>query len=505
MKVLSAEQIREADRYTIQNEPVSSVNLMERASLLCTEWLLAKYKDAAFVIVCGNGNNGGDGLCIARQLFLRGKRVTVKIVRASKNDSADFTANLQRLRNECEVTIEEFTAHFSLRNEFTLEQPVIVDAIFGSGLNREPEGLVAEAIASINHAPYPKVAIDIPSGLFCDDNTNNSYHHVVRADFTLTFQAPKLAFFFAEHANNVGEFVVLNVGLHPVFLADATSYYHYTTPLSVKHMLIPRGKFNHKGTLGHALLVAGSEGKTGAAVLCTRSALRAGAGLVTAYVPLVSRDVMQEAVPEAMTVSSSENSFIGGRIPTAKFDAIGVGPGIGVSRETEQALKLLLNEFAGPMVWDADALNILSENKTWLAFLPKNTILTPHPGEFDRLTEKHISGFSRMQTQRNFAMKYGVIVVLKGAHTSIAMPDGNVFFNSSGNPGMATGGSGDVLTGIVTSLLAQGYSAIHAAIVGVYLHGLAGDIAASVRGQESLIAGDITENLSGAFRMLREL
>jgi NAD(P)H-hydrate epimerase len=302
----------------------------------------------------------------------------------------------------------------------------------------------------------------------------------------------------------VGEFHVLDIGLLPAFLAGVRSDFHYVTHAAIQQIITGREKFSHKGTYGHALIVAGSEGKTGAAVLCTRAALRAGVGLVTAFVPKVSRDVMQEAVPEAMTITADEENRIGGHIPAAKFDAIGVGPGLGTARETENALKTLVGEQHTAMVWDADALNLLSENKTWYSFLPPQTILTPHPGEFDRLTEKHSTGFSRMNAQRAFAMKFGVIVVLKGAHTSVALPDGTVYFNSTGNPGMATGGSGDVLTGIITALLAQGYSPVHAAVAGVYLHGLAGDIAASARGMESLIAGDIIENLGAAFRFLHE-
>lgn len=504
MKVLSAQQIREADFYTIEHEPVSSVDLMERASRLCSDWLHEKFTNTAFVVVCGNGNNGGDGLCIARHLAQLGRQVAVKIVRVSSSDSADFTINLERLADLNSIAVEELVTGFSLGDSLSSDDVVIIDALFGSGLNREPTGISAEAISALNAVAHTKVAIDVPSGLYCDDNSENTYAHVVRANYTLTFHAPKLSFFFAEHANFVGEFIVLDIGLHPTFLERMSTPYLYTTHADAKSMIIARGRFSHKGTFGHVLLVAGSEGKTGAAILCTRSALRAGAGLVTAFVPKVSRDVMQEAVPEAMAIVADEVSHIGGRIPTGKFDAIGVGPGIGTEVETEQSLRLLLNEFSGPMVWDADALNILSANKTWIAFLPKNSILTPHPKEFDRLTNEHTSGYSRMQTQRNFALRNGLIVVLKGANTSIAMPDGSVFFNSSGNAGMATGGSGDVLTGIITSLLGQGYSASHAAIVGVYLHGLAGDIAAADRGMESMIASDITENLSGAFRMILE-
>lgn len=504
MKVLSAQQTREADLYTIQNEPVSSVNLMERASRLCSDWLLKKFDtEHVFIIVCGNGNNGGDGLCIARHLHEAGRSVEVKIIHPAKNDSPDFLHNYERLKPSG-IPIDGFSASFSLRNNFNSRNIVVVDAIFGSGLTREPSGLASEVIAVINNSPFVKVAVDIPSGLFCDDNSENTYEHILRADYTLTFQFPKLAFFFSENASYVGEFHVLNIGLHPLFLADVQTPFHYVTHAGVKQILGQRSKFAHKGTFGHALIVAGSEGKTGAAVLCTRAALRTGAGLVTAFVPLISRDVMQEAVPEVMTITSDEEKFIGGHIPAQKYSAIGIGPGIGTARETENSLKTLIGEQVGNMVWDADALNLLSENKTWLSFIPPLTILTPHPGEFERLAEKHTTGIARMKTQRDFAAKYGVIVVLKGAHTSIALPDGTVYFNSSGNPGMATGGSGDVLTGIITSLLAQGYSPVHAAVAGVYLHGLAGDIAASVRGMESMIAGDIIENLGGAFRMIKE-
>lgn len=505
MKVLSAAQTREADAYTIANEPVSSLQLMERASHLCTQWLMQKFPAPfSFLIVCGTGNNGGDGLCIARQLKTEGRAVEVKIVRGNGKESADFSHNLSALRNMKSVVVDEFTVSFSLRNQLLPANIVIVDALFGSGLNREASGIHAEAIAAMNHAPFHVVSIDIPSGLFCDDNSTNSGEHVVHADYTLTFQYPKLSFFFAENAAFIGEFTVLDIGLHPAFLAAAESPFHYVTHQGIKEIIRSRNKFGHKGTYGHALIVAGSEGKSGAAILCARAALRTGAGLVSAFVPKVTRDVMQEAVPEVMTVTCNETNYISGRIPWEKFDALGLGPGISTERETENSLKTLIGEYAGRMVWDADALNLLAENKTWFSFLAEQTILTPHPGEFDRLTEKHSSGYARMKSQRELAMKFNLVVVLKGAHTSTALPDGTVYFNSTGNPGMATAGSGDVLTGMITSLLAQGYSPTYAAIAGVYLHGLSGDLAASVRGYESMIAGDIIENIGGAFRLVHE-
>jgi len=501
MKVLSAEQIREADRYTINNEPVSSVQLMERASALCTQWLLNRYNsNQTFRIFCGNGNNGGDGLCIARFL-LQHERKAVVILVGNAVPSADNAVQLELLRatknaevlNYSEISEAEFN-----------ENEILIDAIFGSGLNRKPEGEFADAITAINNGDATVVAIDIPSGLCADFNDDQSTDCIVKTDFTLTFHAPKFTFLVSDFSEYVGEFIVLNIGLMKSFTENVKSFAEYFTIEDAGAILHHRSKFSHKGTFGHALIVAGSEGKTGAAILSSRSALRTGAGLVTAFVPIISRDVMQAAVPEVMVIAGEDDNFIAGRIPATRFDAVGVGPGLGTDDTVVTSLKLLLNEFQGPMVWDADALNVLSENKTWLEFLPPLTILTPHPGEFDRLTKKHNSGKERLKTQMQFAQRYNVIVVLKGAHTSVAFPDGSVTFNSSGNPGMATAGSGDVLTGIITSLLAQGYNRSQSAMLGVFLHGIAGDIAASISGQEGMIAGDIVEHIGGAFRMISD-
>ncbi|HTL80645.1 MAG TPA: NAD(P)H-hydrate dehydratase, partial [Bacteroidia bacterium] len=389
------------------------------------------------------------------------------------------------------------------------ENRVIIDALTGSGMKGEASGNFAKVIDAINNFHVPVVSIDIPSGLHGDDNASNSYAHVVKAKYTLTFQQPKLSFLFSENSEYVGEFHVLNINLHPDFIAGEKTNYYFTVHNEVKNLLSVRGKFSHKGTYGHALVVAGSKGKMGAAVLSVRACLRAGAGLVSTCIPKCGTLIMQTAVPEAMVNESEGEEIISGRIAMGPdkfgtYSAIGIGPGIGKDKATEQAMKLLLNQFSGPLVIDADALNILAENKTWIAFLPKNTILTPHPGEFDRLTQKHSTGFARMKTQKEMALKNGIYIVLKGAYTSIACPDGSVHFNSSGNPGMATGGSGDVLTGIITGLLAQGYSAFDSCLIGVYLHGLAGDIAASVNTENGVIAGDISEQLGGAWKMLSD-
>lgn len=505
MKILSTAQTREADAFTIAHEPVNSIDLMERAAGACTQWLLEKYGNAfQYVIICGNGNNGGDGLAIARQLKNKSCATDIFILGITEKDSPDFSENLKRLED---AKISFSRIHEAEEIVFPTKPFVIIDAIFGTGLSRKPEGLAAKAIGRVNAISADKISIDIPSGLYGDDNSGNSYKHVVRAKYTLSFQHPKLAFMFAENSAFVGKLIVLNIHLHPDYILQAPSPYYYITHDFAKILLAGRPHFAHKGTFGHALLVTGSEGKTGAAVLCAQSCLRSGVGLLSVQVPSCGNVVLQTAVPEAMLQLNESEKIISGRIRSgpkanAEYSAIGIGPGIGTEKETAQSLKLLLNEYSGPLVLDADAINILSENKTWLAFLPKGTILTPHPGEFDRLAGKHTSGFERMKSQRELAIKNGIYIVLKGAHTSIACPDGTVFFNSSGNPGMATGGSGDVLTGILTGLRAQGYHPQAACILGVYLHGLAGDIAASVQSENGMIAGDIVEQMGGAWRMM---
>jgi hydroxyethylthiazole kinase-like uncharacterized protein yjeF len=433
--------------------------------------------------------------------------VAVNYFRVTETDSPDFTENLKRLSG-VDVPVNELKEagdiSFVPDSDF-----VIIDALFGTGLSREPATEAAKIIDRINSINVPKIAIDVPSGLFADDNLKNSYQHVIRATQTLTFQQPKLSFLFAENFPFVGNFHVLDIGLHSDYLYSVVSKYNYLTHSFVRSFIKSRPKFSHKGTFGHALLVCGSEGKMGAAVLASRACLHSGVGLLTLNIPKSGNDILQSAVPEAMLQFADGEKLIEGRIRTGpntetEYSAIGIGPGIGTEKETVQSLKLLLNEYAGPIVLDADALNILSQNKTWLAFLPKGTILTPHPGEFDRLTEKHESGYQRMLSQQSLAIKHGIYIVLKGAHTSIACPDGTVFFNSSGNSGMATGGSGDVLTGILTGLRAQDYHPQAACVLGVYLHGLAGDIAASVQSQHGLNAGNIIEHLGGAWRMLEE-
>jgi NAD(P)H-hydrate epimerase len=381
---------------------------------------------------------------------------------------------------------------------------IIIDAIFGSGLSRPTEGLAADVIRRINDSGCEVISIDLPSGLFSEDNTGNTGGEIVRAKHTLTFQFPKLSFMFAENEQFTGSWTVLPIGLHPAAIASQPAPYTYTLADDVLPLLRTRKKFAHKGSFGHGLLVAGSEGKTGACILGAAAALRSGIGLITCHTPSGGMASIHAALPEAMVIPDRSEKCISVALAATGFSAVAVGPGLGKAPETARALFGLLTVCDKPMVIDADALNILSMNKDWLDLLRPGTILTPHPGEFDRLAGKRDNGYSGLMKQVEFSRKYGCIVILKGAFTSISTPDGRVRFNSTGNPGMATAGSGDVLTGILLSLLSQGLDPSDAALTGVYLHGLAGDIAAEESGYESIIASDIINCLGKAFNRLRQ-
>jgi NAD(P)H-hydrate epimerase len=505
MKIFTAHQLKEADQYTIANEPIASVDLMERAAKACVDWIKDKFStDFNFVIVCGLGNNGGDGLAIARLLATQHYKVSVYIINYSDKRSPDFIANYSKLtelsNNNLIVkeikSIEEFYQALSITT-----QSIIIDAMFGTGLNKAIEGLTAEVITMLNEQLSIVIAIDIPSGLHCDE-LNEPNDCIVRANYTLTFQFPKLSFMLPETAQYVGNFKVLDIFLHPDFIDNTGTLNYFVIKDDIQSFLKKRSKIAHKGNFGHALIIAGSHGKVGAAVLASKACMHSGVGLLTTYVPKIGYEIVQLSLPEAMVDVDNETHFISSLPRLDNYDAIGIGPGIGKEQQTQNVLKLLIQNTKVPLVIDADAINILSENKTWLAFVPSNSILTPHPKEFERLTGKSKNSFERLQTQREFSIKNNIYVVLKGAHTSISSPDGSVFFNSTGNPGMATAGSGDTLTGIITALVAQGYNSKQACVLGVYLHGLAGDFAAIEKSEESIIASDIILHLAEGFKYL---
>ena len=503
MKLFRYDQIKQIDEYTIKSEPIASIDLMERAAGQLLRWYLTKFERSSRVyIFVGPGNNGGDGLALARMLASNRYDTEVHYVDFTEKTSGDWKINLARLKSETNVVVNYLTGVDQL--PVVSSGDIIIDAIFGTGLTRPVEGFAGDVIKYINHSDATIISIDIPSGMFCEDNTRNNYEYVISADYTLSFQFPKLSFMFAENAHYLGEWIVLPIGLDDNAIRNTVSPYKLLEKSDVEPLLKNRNKFDHKGIFGHGLLISGSIGKMGAAVLGARAALRTGIGLITCHVPLSGVVIIQCALPEAMVQPDRNEKHISEIGNTDSFSAVGIGPGIGTEPESQRVLHKLLEESRKPMVIDADALNILSLNKEWFSLIPEGAILTPHPKEFERLAGESGNSFLRLNKQIEFSKEHKCIVVLKGAHTSISTPEGNVFFNSTGNPGMATAGSGDVLTGIILSLLAQGYSPENAAIVGVYLHGMAGDIAAEESCFESIIASDIIKCIGKAFKRIRE-
>jgi len=506
MKILSTTQTREADAYTIEHEPILSIDLMERASKTFVDWFVEKFPKTKFEmvsVVCGKGNNGGDGLAIARLLEERGYDIAIFILNLTDKVTEDFKTNLERveqLQGLNKLVIKEITSVEDMP-VFGGEE-ILIDAILGSGLSRPIEGELAEILNFLNECENTVVAVDIPTGVFTDSPTTGA---CIEADYTFAFEFPKLAFLFPENFHFVGDFVCKPIGLDRRYIAAADSPYYYITSDIVKRIYKERDKFAHKGVFGHALLIMGSYGKMGAAILATRACLRAGVGLVTVHVPICGYEVMQTAVPEAM-VSLDEDRFIFTKVyDLPKYSTIAIGCGLSTKNRTRNALCYMLKHMSSPTVLDADALNILGQSPDWFEYIPKNSILTPHPKEFERMFGKAYDNFERNELQRQKAQEFGVYIILKGANTCIATPEGDCYFNSTGNPGMGTAGSGDVLTGILAGLLAQEYNPLEACILGVYIHGLAGDIAAEIESEESLTAGDLVSYLGKAFLNLRAL
>ena len=506
MKIPSAEQIRQADQYTIEHEPIASIDLMERAASSLVPWLKDRIsKESKVNIFCGMGNNGGDGFALARLLCKEEIVPVVYLVRYADKMSPDCETNYNRLKEAGTVSIVEIKSADDFPKLQTGE--VVIDALFGTGLNRPLEGLVAELIDYLNGQNVYRIAIDIASGLLADAPTTSK--SVFKADYTLTFQLPKLAFFMPENDPYVGSIEAFDIGLHPDILNSIVTDYRIMLKPIAAGLLHPRSRFSHKGDYGHALLIAGSEGKTGAALLSAKACMKTGVGLLSVLLPKSAQTALLSTLPEAMLYQLEDDRNDRNQLRFDDFDrlqaynAIGVGPGLGKAEVTARALKRLIQDCQVPMVMDADALNILAENPTWLSFLPQDTILTPHPKEFERLFGATTDSFERIKLQREMAMKYHIIIVYKGGYPTTVLSDGSVFFNSGGNPGMATGGSGDVLTGVILSLLAQRYHPSVAAVLGVHLHALAGDLAAEENGQEALLASDITAHIGKAFLSLK--
>jgi NAD(P)H-hydrate epimerase len=504
MKLFNVDQIRAWDKYTIDKEPIESIDLMERAANQLCYWITKRYDtDTAFLIIAGPGNNGGDALALARMLAKKEYyKIIVVLCKIGPKLSPDCEINLYRLTKQDRTKIIELNPNDTLP---TIDQDqIVVDGLFGSGLSRPVEGYWAKLIEHINEKAKEIIAIDIPSGLFADKNSTSLSKTIIKANNTLSFQVPKLAFLMAENYKHIKNWHVLNIGLLDAYRKTEASKIHLLQQDDVKRLLQTRKPFDHKGTFGHAFLIAGAYQKTGAAILAAKACLRSGVGLLTIHVPESAYTIMQTAVPEAMLfIDESEMKYCDTEMQK-QFSAYGMGPGIGRKSSMQEALQKLMENNQAPLVLDADALNILADNPELLKKLPEHSILTPHPGEFDRLTKKHNSSEERWCTQIEFAKKHHIVVVLKGAYTSIVSPEGETWFNPTGNPGMATAGSGDVLTGIILSLLAQKYEPLNAAKVGVYMHGLAGDLATNTLGQEALIASDMISHLGPAFIKIKK-
>ncbi len=477
----------------MQQEPIASIDLMERAATACTQWLMVSgLQNKLIKIFCGTGNNGGDGLAIARLLVEKGINPAVYVIGDDLKGSNDFQINLKKLQSFSEI-------HFiDSQNEFPAidKDDLIIDCLFGSGLNRPLEGINKEILEHINTSNAVVVSIDTPSGMFIDKSSKSN--SIVKADHVLTFQSLKLCFLVAENAVYFGKVEVLDIKLNKKFPESVDTIFELVDEQLVTSYIKPRNEFSHKGTYGHALLIAGNKGKMGAAVLAARACLRSGVGLLTVNIPAEQSPIIQETVPEAM-VAMREDALPG----LDKFSAIGIGPGLGTDERSEKIVFNILEQSKHSVLLDADALTILSTHTGWLKKIPAGSILTPHPKEFERVFGVCENDFERLEKAIEQSKQYPFIIILKGHYTLISS-NGKGYFNNTGNAGLAKGGSGDTLTGIITSLLAQGYGSLEAAITGVWLHGSAADLALETQSMESMLPSDLIEFIGKAFDRLRK-
>lgn len=502
MKLFTSSQMRELDQYTIEHEPIASIDLMERAADALTEAITLRWdEDTPIVVFAGPGNNGGDALAVTRMLKQRGYDVVAYLFNVNGRLSPDCQANLDRLKKKYASAVKEVTKEFDPPR--LTGGTLVIDGLFGSGINKPVTGGFAAVVKYINQSEATVVSIDMPSGLMPEANAFNVKANIVVADFTLTLGTKKLCMMMPDNQHYLGDIQVLNIGLSEEYMLKTPTQCSIITEDDIVPLLKARDEFAHKGNMGHALLVAGSRGMAGAAVLAAKACLRSGVGKVTVHTPLCNSDIMQISVPEAIVQADHDAEVFSHATDANKYGAMGIGPGLGVAETTAIALMTQIRSARVPLVIDADAINILSSHRAWLQQLPSGAIFTPHPGEMDRLLDAApADDYDRLMKACDMAQRLRVYILLKGHNSALCLPDGNIIFNSTGNAGMATAGSGDVLTGIITSLLARGYNQQDAATIGMYLHGLAGDLAMQELGMESLMAGDIIEHLPNAFRIL---
>lgn len=497
MKIFDIDQLAEADRITIEKQKISSDELMERAATLVFNDIHSKLNSAQIPIkiFCGIGNNGGDGLVIGRLLLEHGYKVTVFVVNYSNNRSKDFLLNYERIK---EVN-NDWPTLIKGEDDFPelSEKDFIIDAMFGIGLNRPLEGWVGKLVQHINKSKAFIVAVDMPSGLF-GDKIPSENDAVIKANVTITFQSPKLIFFLPQAAEYIGDMQVIDIGLDRQYLNETIVKTQLIGKPEAQLLYTPRKSFAHKGDFGHSLIIGGSYGKIGSISLTARAALRTGAGLVTVFSPKCGYEILQTVIPEAMVLTDENEEVLNNIDFDLSPDVICFGMGAGTVKKTINAFRELLKKTKNSMVIDADGINMLSKERELLKELPVNSVLTPHPGELERLIGKWKDDFDKLEKVKKFCKKFSVIVVIKGAHTITVFQD-DLYVNNSGNPGMATAGSGDVLSGVITSLISQKYEPLIAAVLGVYLHGRTGDILAEEMSYQGLIAGDIANNMGRAF------
>lgn len=505
MKIFTGAQIREQDQYTMEHEPIRGIDLMERAAkaitfAICSEWT----RQTPVIVFAGPGNNGGDALAVARQMAEQGYKVCVYLFNIHDRLSEDCEINRQRLIDNKKISVfKEIKVDFDPPKLDA--STLVVDGLFGSGLNKPLAGGFASLVKYINQSPSKVVSIDLPSGLMTEDNTYNIRANIIRADLTLTLQQKKLAMLLADNQAYIGKVKVLDIRLSEDFTKKTDAPYYIQEEDDIRPMLMPRDDFAHKGTMGSALIIAGSYGMSGASVLATRACLRSGAGKATVHTPKKNYGIMQITVPEAVMQMDREETYFSEPVDTDDFDALAIGPGLGHHENTAIAMIAQLRRTQCPIVADADALNILSNHRAWMQQLPKGIILTPHPKELDRLSGNTSNGcYERLMKARDLAEHLQGYIILKGHFSALCLPDGKIIFNPTGNSGMATAGSGDVLTGIICGLLARGHKQKEACQLGMYLHGMAGDLAIKETGKESLIASDLIDYLPQAFKRLND-
>ncbi|MDM1553396.1 MULTISPECIES: NAD(P)H-hydrate dehydratase [Chryseobacterium] len=494
MKIFSAEQIRRWDQFTISHEPISSIQLMERASMAVASWISENCKaHRKAVLFCGNGNNGGDGLAVARMLYLKGFDVEVLVKDLTGKFSEDASVNLKRLGSISGISVRNFD---QVEHDRLDDKTIIIDALFGTGLSRPLADEYKELVDWINKKENIKISIDVPSGLSADSLFDDD-SIVLKANYTLSFQCWKRSFLHPETGKFTGKVIILDIGLNQEYYNITETDYWGTDDSFAGSLFKPRNEFAHKGNYGKAIIAGGSYGKMGAAVLATKSVLKTGAGLTFTLAPQCGYEILQTTCPEAMFIEGGEQFISDFNVDKEAF--IGIGPGLGKHKDTQKGLLRFLKEYQAPLVLDADALNIISEDPENLQLIPKQSMITPHPKEFERLFGKTENSFKRLELAKEKAKDLSIYIVLKDHHTQVVTPEGNVYYNLTGNAGLAKGGSGDILTGILTSLMAQGYSEKDTCLLGVWLHGKAADFAAEKHSKESMLPTDVIDELGNVF------